>query len=58
MRMRTLGDEELGERPRGDDHSEDKHLPGYGGFVPGLYARNVFGATRGAGLSLVLWRVS
>lgn len=28
-----------------EDHSQDKHVPGYGGYVPGVYARGVFGAT-------------
>jgi hypothetical protein len=32
--------------PRGaEDHSQDKKLPGYGGYVPGIYAKGVFGAT-------------
>lgn len=28
-----------------EDHSLDKHVPGYGGYIPGIYARGVFGAT-------------
>ena len=28
-----------------EDHTLDKHLPGYGGYVPAIYAKNVFGAT-------------
>ena len=28
-----------------EDHSEDKNVPGYGGYVPGIYAKGVFGAT-------------
>jgi hypothetical protein len=28
-----------------EDHAEDKHVPGYGGYVPGIYAKGVFGAT-------------
>ena len=28
-----------------EDHSMDRHVPGYGGYIPGIYARGVFGAT-------------
>ena len=28
-----------------EDHSKDKLVPGYAGYVPGIYARGVFGAT-------------
>lgn len=28
-----------------EDHSQDKNVPGYGGYVPGIYAKGVFGAT-------------
>jgi hypothetical protein len=28
-----------------EDHSQDKNVPGYGGYVPGVYAKGVFGAT-------------
>eukprot|EP01051_Picozoa_sp_SAG22_P006637 SAG22_NODE_440_length_10484_cov_19.751661_11_plen_271_part_00 len=38
-------DAELAAAISTEDHTQDKKIPGYSGYVPGIYAKNVYGAT-------------